>query len=141
VVVRRVSIYAKGYCWSCSLSTLHICNLRASRHNLLSYPQNGDNTENFKVKLHRKKCYIKNSKLTLLKLISGLATILVLNGLYIRNYSEPKYEIWTTCTRGRFLGLHTNFLFETSQEQSYSDNPKMTKFKNEFRMSQKPYLP
>jgi hypothetical protein len=33
----------KGYCWSCSLLTLHICNMRASRHNLLSYPQNGDN--------------------------------------------------------------------------------------------------
>jgi hypothetical protein len=28
---------------SCSLSTLHICNLRASIHHLLSYPQNGDN--------------------------------------------------------------------------------------------------
>jgi hypothetical protein len=33
----------KAYCWSCSLSTLHICNLRASRHHLLSYPQNRDN--------------------------------------------------------------------------------------------------
>jgi hypothetical protein len=41
VVVSGFSICAKGYCWSCSLSTLHICNLRASRHNLLSYPQNG----------------------------------------------------------------------------------------------------
>jgi hypothetical protein len=35
----------KPYCWSCSLSTLHICNLRASRHHLLSYPQNGDNKD------------------------------------------------------------------------------------------------
>ena len=43
VVVRRVSNCTKGYCWSCSLSTLHICNLRASRHHFLSYPQNGDN--------------------------------------------------------------------------------------------------
>jgi hypothetical protein len=40
--VSGFSICAKGYCWSCSLSTLHICNLRASRHDLLSYPQNGD---------------------------------------------------------------------------------------------------
>jgi hypothetical protein len=38
-----VSSYAKGYYWSCGLLALHICNLRASRHNLLSYPQNGDN--------------------------------------------------------------------------------------------------
>jgi hypothetical protein len=44
-VVRRVSNCAKGYCCSCSLSALHICNLRASRHNLLSYPQNGDNKD------------------------------------------------------------------------------------------------
>jgi hypothetical protein len=45
VVVSGFSICAKGtsQCWSCSLSTLHICNLRASRHNLLSYPQNRDN--------------------------------------------------------------------------------------------------
>jgi hypothetical protein len=43
VVVARVSSYAKGYCWSCGLSTLHIFNPRASRHNLLSYPKNGDN--------------------------------------------------------------------------------------------------
>jgi hypothetical protein len=43
VVAMRVSSYAKGYCCSCGLSTLHISNLRASRHNLLSYPQNGDN--------------------------------------------------------------------------------------------------
>jgi hypothetical protein len=43
VVVRGVSIYEKGYYWSCSLSILHICNLKASRHNLLSYPQNVDN--------------------------------------------------------------------------------------------------
>jgi hypothetical protein len=44
VVAMRVSSYAKGYCWSCGLLALHICNLRALRHNLLSYPQNGDNT-------------------------------------------------------------------------------------------------
>jgi hypothetical protein len=43
VVVSGFSICAKGYCWSCSLSTLHICNMRDSIHDLLSYPQNGDN--------------------------------------------------------------------------------------------------
>ena len=49
VVVRKVSNCAKGYYWLCSLSILHIYNLRASRHNLLSYPQNGDNSHNMGV--------------------------------------------------------------------------------------------
>jgi hypothetical protein len=45
VVVSGLPICAKGYSYSCSLSTLHICKLRASRDNLLSYPQNGYNKQ------------------------------------------------------------------------------------------------
>ena len=33
----------KGTIGHVVFSTLHICNLRASRHNFLSHPQNGDN--------------------------------------------------------------------------------------------------
>jgi hypothetical protein len=38
MVVKWVFIYVCGHFQSIHLSTLHVCNLRASRHHLLSYP-------------------------------------------------------------------------------------------------------
>jgi hypothetical protein len=38
VVIEWAYVCASGHCYSCGLSTLHICNRRASRHHLLSYP-------------------------------------------------------------------------------------------------------
>jgi hypothetical protein len=38
VVVKQVSICASGHCRSICLSVLHVFNVRASRHHLLSYP-------------------------------------------------------------------------------------------------------
>jgi hypothetical protein len=60
-----LQLRCKVYCWSCSLSALHICNLRASRHHLLSYPQNGDNRLHQRTPVGRPHLYV------VLKLESG----------------------------------------------------------------------
>jgi hypothetical protein len=77
----------------------------------------------------KKKNYNENSKMTLLKLISGLVPSLVFHGLFLQKYSEPELEILTTCTMTFLLSLHKISLSETSQKKSYSENSKMTHLK------------
>jgi hypothetical protein len=49
MVVRWGSVCVGGHCQSIHLSVLHVCNLRASRHHLLSYPHKWGVTRHFGV--------------------------------------------------------------------------------------------
>jgi hypothetical protein len=89
-------------------------------------PQDSENLES---ETSQKISYSENSKMTLLKLISGLVTSLVFHGLFLQKYSEPEPKIFTTCTMKFSLSLHKISLSENSQKNSYSENSKMTHLK------------
>jgi spore coat protein CotH len=70
--------------------------------------------------------YSKSAKMTCLKLISGAFKNPNFHREYLQKYSEPTYEIFTTCTPISLLYLCKISRSETSQKISYSKSAKMT---------------